>query len=161
MKIKPIKQPDESACGPTSVLMVSNYFKDKLTFEDIAIASQYIKRDGLSDNELVETLVELGYNVRHKDTARWSDLKQANSDNAVVIVSWMLDGYIGHFSVVEEVTDEAVTLAEPQTGKHITFEKIKFMRLWMGYDDVWYPVKNTDITLRWMCVVKKKKTTQA
>ncbi len=161
MKIKPIKQTDESACGPTSIQMVSNYFKDKLTFKDVAAASQYIERDGLSDKELVETLTGLGYNVKQKDTVRWSDLKKANIDTAVVIVSWMLDGYIGHFSVVEEVTDESVVLAEPQTGKHITIEKIKFMRLWMGYDEMWYPVKNTDITLRWMCVVKKKKTTQA
>jgi hypothetical protein len=74
----------------------------------------------------------------------------------VVIVSWMLDGYIGHFSVVEAVTDEAIILAEPYAGKHITIQKLKFMRLWMGYDDMWYPIKNTDIRLRWMCIVKKK-----
>lgn len=156
MKIKPLTQPDESACGPTSVLMASNYLGLNRSFENIAKTSQYIERDGLSDDDLVETLVKLGFSVRQKDSVRWSELKNANTDKSVVIVSWMLDGYIGHFSVVDDVTDDKIVLAEPQSGKLVTFEKIKFMRLWMGYDDMWYPIKNTDIKLRWMCVVKKK-----
>lgn len=138
--------------------MASNYLNAGYSFSVIAEASQYVKRDGLSDGELVESLETLEFSVRQKDTVRWSDLKKANSDDSVVIVSWMLDGYIGHFSVVDEVTEEAITLAEPTNGRHVTIEKNKFMRLWMGYDNMWYPVKNTDITLRWMCVVKKKKT---
>lgn len=156
MKIKPIKQPDESACGPTSILMTSNYFGLNYSFDDVAKTSQYVERDGLSDDDLVETLLKLGFTVTQKDTVRWSELKNAHTDKSVVIVSWMLDGYIGHFSVVDEVTDDKIVLAEPQSGKLVTFEKMKFMRLWMGYDDMWYPVKNTDIKLRWMCVVKKK-----
>lgn len=160
MKINPIKQPDESACGPTSVLMASKYFGVNYSFDDIAKTSQYIERDGLSDCDLVEVLLKLGFSVRQKDSVRWSELKNANTDKSVVIVSWMLDGYIGHFSVVDEVTDDKIVLAEPQSGKLVTFEKIKFMRLWMGYDDMWYPIKNTDIKLRWMCVVKKKAQAQ-
>lgn len=51
-----------------------------------------------------------------------------------------------------------IALADPDGDKYSRIEKIKFMRLWMDYDEVrgWYPIKNTDIQLRWMCIVLKK-----
>jgi ABC-type bacteriocin/lantibiotic exporter with double-glycine peptidase domain len=157
MKIKPLKQPDDTACGPTSIQMVSEYFDAGYTFPDVAKATKYIEKDGLGDLELVESLSALGFKVRHKINTTWSELMKANNENSVVIVSWMLNGYIGHFSVVDSVDKDSITIAEPEVGKLLTIEKIQFMRLWMGYDDMWYPIKNTDIQLRWMCVVKNKK----
>ena len=68
----------------------------------------------------------------------------------------MMLGYMGHFSVVEKVNKDFIELADPHTGKITKMKKIMFMRLWMDYDDMWYPIKNTDIQLRWMCVVSKK-----
>ena len=70
-------------------------------------------------------------------------------------------GYIGHFSVVEKVSKDSIILADPHDGKDVKMKKIVFMRLWMDYDDLWYPSKNTDIQLRWMCVVTKKNIKKA
>ena len=47
MKIKPIKQRDDSACGPTSIQMILNYFKIPYTFKEIAKVSGYKKKGGL------------------------------------------------------------------------------------------------------------------
>lgn len=157
MKIKPIKQVDDTACGPTSILMVARYFKKPITFKEIASVSLYTERQGLSDDELVESLVNLSFSVKTSLNTTWSKLLKSNTDKNVIIISWMIDGYIGHFSVVDSVTENEIILADPKNGKFKKFEKIHFMRLWMSYDDMWYPAKNTDITLRWMCVVKKKK----
>lgn len=158
MKIAPLKQRDESDCGPTCIHMAATYFGLPYSFEQIAKASQYKKKDGLSNEDLVETMKKLEFVVRTKANATWVDLIRSNTPNKVIIVSWMKFGYIGHFSIVEKVDKDFIKLADPQDGKIIKMEKIVFMRLWMDYDDMWYPSKNTDIQLRWMCIASKKRT---
>ncbi len=44
--------------------------------------------------------------------------------------------------------EDSITLSEPETGRLVTLEKMKFIWLWMSYDDMWYPEKDTDIKLR-------------
>ncbi|HET8575408.1 MAG TPA: cysteine peptidase family C39 domain-containing protein [Candidatus Paceibacterota bacterium] len=160
MKINPLKQPDDTACGPTSIQMIAEYFHTGHTFADIASVSEYIKKDGLSNADLLDTLSALGFSVRSKHDSVWSDLVRNNTSDKVIIVSWMLHGYIGHFSVVNSIDKNSITLAEPESGTLVTMEKIIFMRLWMDYDDLWYPVKSTDIQLRWMCTVTQKRKTR-
>lgn len=161
MKIQPIKQKDDSACGPTSIQMTLAYFGLPYSFEEIAKISQYKKRDGLTNKDLVETVRSLDLVVREKANSTWADLVRFNTNNKVIIVSWMKFGYIGHFSVVEKVSKDSIILADPHDGKDVKMKKIVFMRLWMDYDDLWYPSKNTDIQLRWMCVVTKKNIKKA
>ncbi len=156
MKIPLIKQRDDSACGPASIQMVVNYFKLPYSWEQIAKLSQYKKKDGLNNKDLVDTLQKLGLSVQEKASAKWADLIRFNKSDKVILVSWMMLGYMGHFSVVEKVNKDSIELADPHTGKITKMKKIMFMRLWMDYDDMWYPIKNTDIQLRWMCVVSKK-----
>jgi len=156
MKISPIKQRDDSACGPTSIQMVLTYFGIPHTFEEIATISQYKKKDGLFNTDLVETLKKMGLHVKVHTSTRWSDLVRYNTTNNVIIVSWMMKGYIGHFSLVEKVGKDFIELADPDNGKIVKMEKMIFMCLWMDYDGMWYPAKNTDIQLRWMGVVSKK-----
>ena len=156
MKILPIKQKDDSACGPTTIQMVLAYFGLSYSFEKIARISQYKKKGGLSNRDLVKTLEALDFTVREKANATWADLIRLKAANKVIIVSWMKFWYIGHFSVVEKVSKQHITLSDPYDGKSAKMGKIVFMRLWMDYDDMWYPLKNTDIQLRWMCVISKK-----
>ena len=158
MKIYPLKQRDESACGPTAIEMVLKYFNIKHSYKEIATVSKYKEEEGLSNTDIVYTLKKFDLNVKEKINTQWSDLARYNKKNNVIILSWMLDGYIGHVSVLEKITKSHIYLADPHTGTTKKIKKIVFMRLWMDYDDMWYPVKNTDIQLRWMCVASKKKT---
>ena len=157
MKISPIKQRDDSACGPTVIQMVLNYFGVRHTFKEIASISEYREKDGLSNADLVRTLKKFNLDVKERANARWGNLIRYNAEKKVIVVSWMLGGYIGHFSVVEKVGKNFIKLADPHTGTVVKMDKIMFMRLWMDYDDMWYPKKNTDIQLRWMGIVSKKK----
>jgi len=156
MKITPIKQRDEIACGPASIQMVLDYFKLPYSWGQIAEISQYKKKDGLCNVDLVNTLKVLKLNVKEKANSKWEDLLNLNTLNNVIIVSWMKLGYKGHFSVVEQVNKDSIELADPDNGKIVKIDKIKFMCLWMDYDGMWYPARNTDIQLRWMCIVSLK-----
>ena len=69
----------------------------------------------------------------------------------------MLNGYVGHYSVLDKVTSEHIYLADPEKSDIIKIPKFKFMRLWFDYEDIWYPQKTSDIQLRWLAVVKKSK----
>src|SRR3989338_8716869 len=122
MKILPIKQKDGSACGPTSIQMILNYFKVPYTFKEIAKVSGYKKKFGL--------------NVQEKANSTWADLRRFNKPDKVIVISWMMKGYIGHFSVVEKVNKDSIELADPDTGKITKMEKIIFLRLWMDCDDM-------------------------
>lgn len=154
LKLHSIKQWDGNACGPASIEMTAGYLGVPLARATIAKVSRYRQRQGLSNVELVETLRDLGFGVRAKSLATWADLRAASrSQKSVAIVSWMLDGYIGHFSVVEKVTADGVYLADPLSGKIVRLQRIAFLRLWLDYDELWYPRTNGDIQLRWIAVV--------
>lgn len=110
---------------------------------------------------MIEVLRAFNLTIQEKANATWTDLVRLNTPNKVIIVSWMKSGFIGHFSVVEKVEKNHITLVDPQEGKYSKMQKMVFMRLWMDYDDMWYPRKNSDIQLRWMCVVSKKSKKKA
>lgn len=153
-KIAPIKQWDEDSCGPACIEMTACYFNVPLTRDQIIKVTAYKEREGLLNTQLVGSLEVLGFQVESESSVSWERLQQANTDKVVIIVSWMLNGYIGHFSIVDHLTDSHIHLADPENGKISKFEKIRFLRLWMDYDDMWYPETNTDIQLRWMCIVR-------
>lgn len=158
MKIIPTKQLDDSACGPTSIHMVLTYFDIPHKLSEISKLSQYRQKDGLSNQDLVKTLEKFDLKTKEKANAKWDDLVKYNTKHNVIIVSWMMKGYIGHFSVVNQVREKFIELADPERGAINKIDKLIFMRLWLDYDNMWYPIKNTDIQLRWMCVVSKNKT---
>jgi len=158
MKISPIKQRDDSACGPTTIQMILKYFGIQHSYKEVITVSKYKAEEGLSNKDIVNVFKKFNFNVKEKTNTQWSDLVCYNTRNNAIVVSWMLEGYIGHFSVVEKVSKNFIELADPHSGKIIKMGRIMFMRLWMDYDDIWYPIKNTDIQLRWMCIVSKKKT---
>ena len=100
-KIIPIKQRDASACGPTSIEMVLKYFDIPHTVTDIAKVTNYKKEDGIYNRQLVSVLQHYGLRTKVLKNASWENLIELNTKDSVIILSWMLDGYIGDLSVLE------------------------------------------------------------
>lgn len=159
MKIKPIKQRDSNACAPTCIEMVLNYFDIPNTVKNISEVTSYRKTGGMYNRQIVSALQTFGLKTTISINTSWEKLQESNSPDSVIIVSWMLDGYIGHVSVVEKVDQKFINLAEPTTGKILKIEKIKFLRLWLDYEKKeevpMYPESKSNIQLRWMVVVSK------
>ena len=53
MKIKPLKQPNSLACGPTCIYLAMQYFGDKISFKDIEKLTDYKKKEGVTDEDIV------------------------------------------------------------------------------------------------------------
>lgn len=155
MKFRPIKQSDASACGPTAIKVVADYFEIKASAAYIKRLAKYDKNEGVSNSDIVRTLRLLHLKVQEKANASWKDLDKFNSKKHAVIVSWMFKGYIGHVSVLEKVTKTHIFLADSIEGKIIKLPKLVFLRLWMDYDGMWYPKKQSDIQLRWIALISK------
>jgi len=157
-EILPVKQRDSIGCGPACILMVARALRKHLTHGKIAKVTKYKGRGGLSNSELVVALKDLGFYCREESSVTWKILaKEAVKPDQVVIVSWMLEGVIGHFSVVKKVTFKHILLVDSKKGNILKIDKMRFMRLWLDYDEMWYPKVNTDIQLRWMLVVSLHK----
>ncbi len=160
VKVIPIKQRDASACGPTCVEMTLKYFDVPYTVADIAKVTNYKKEGGIYNKKLVSTLEHYGLKTKVLKNTSWEKLMELNTKDSVIILSWMLDGYIGHLSVLEKVDKKHVYLAEPTTGKVLKMGKIKFLRLWLDYEAKpevpMYPESKSNIQLRWMCIVSRQ-----
>jgi ABC-type bacteriocin/lantibiotic exporter with double-glycine peptidase domain len=153
MKIEPMKQPNDSACGPTCIFLAVRYFGDATTFEKIEELTEYKKNDGVTDEDIVKVCNQLGHKTERLLNSSWDDLTSRNTENTVLIVSWMQDGYKGHVSIVDKVDKDHIFLIDSDEGKVIKMEKVQFMRLWMEYDGLSWPNTSADIHLRPLIVI--------
>ncbi len=159
IKITPIKQRDASACGPTSIEMTLKYFDVPHTVADITRITNYKKEGGIYNKQLVGVLQHYGLKTKVLKNTSWEQLMGLNTKDSVIILSWMLDGYIGHLSVLDNVDKDHIYLAEPTTGEILRIGKIKFLRLWLDYEAKaevpLFPESKSDIQLRWLCIASK------
>jgi len=58
MKIKVKKQPNSSACGPTVIQLVTQYFKKPVSFVEISKLTSFKRTEGLSNDEIVQSAEE-------------------------------------------------------------------------------------------------------
>ena len=156
MKIELVKQWDSDSCGPASIIMALRHFNMPHTRKQVSSITNYKKEEGLTNSQLITALRSFNVRVKTKTKIDWNELMALSTPENVLIVSWMLNGYIGHFSVVEKVTQTHIFLADPVIGKVRKMQRLIFLRLWFHFGDRWYPEKNSDIELRWIAIVSKK-----
>jgi len=155
MKIKPLKQPNSIACGPVCIYLAVRYLGDKVTFKKIEELTDYKKKEGVTDEDIVNVCNQLGHKTERLLNASWEDITSQNNKDTVLIVSWMQDGYKGHVSIVDKVNKDHIFLIDSDEGKVIKMKKVQFMRLWMEYDGLWWPNNSEDIHLRPLIVIKR------
>lgn len=148
-----IRQRHSSGCGPACILMVTRYFGLHYSRRFIEQQCGNWKPEGMSERRFVNVLRRLGLATTTSTNTQWHQLVYLSRSTAALVVSWMLDGNIGHFSVVERVTSTHIWLADPETATYVRFSKYAFLRLWHHYNSLWYPRRTSDITLRWVAVV--------
>jgi len=139
--------------------MALAYFSIPYTVKNITQVTDYKKDGGLTNTQIVSAIKILGLKTQTYTGVGWEKLAELNTKDSVIILSWMLEGYIGHVSVLEKITDTHIFLAEPTTGTILKIQKIKFLRMWWDFEardrDIWYPEALSDIQLRFMIVVQK------
>jgi len=137
--------------------MALNYFSVPYTVKQISKITDYKKEGGMYNRQIVDAIRTFSLQATLKKNISWEELAKLNTRDSVIIISWMLDGYIGHVSIIDKVTETHVFLAEPTSGKIQKIEKVRFLRQWWDFEgqnrDVWYPETKADVQLRVAIIV--------
>jgi ABC-type bacteriocin/lantibiotic exporter with double-glycine peptidase domain len=155
-KVIPRLPSHSRSCGPVCIKMAADYFGLPYSLAYIDEVSRARERGGLTNDELIRTLRRLGFAVRPRVRGSWQDLRTLNTAGRLIILAWMLEGYRGHFSVLDRATSEHIYIADPEVSGVRRLPKHTFMRLWFDYDNIAYPRTRSDISLRWMALVSRK-----
>ena len=104
-------------------------------------------RNGTRPDGMVGALLALGYRrARLRERLKWHELRRlAKNKRAVIIVSWWSDldagdrypkalPADGHWSVVTQITADAITLYDPDAPQPRTLPRIFFEARWYDYD---------------------------
>lgn len=159
MKIIPLKQRDSGCCAPTCIKMVADFFGLQVPLARIIRISGYDtkRKDGLRNAQIINSFQKLSLEAKEKKNVSWAELRRENRADTAIMVSWIFADGDEHVSVVEKVTKDHIWLADSIEGKIIKFAKNKFLALWIDFLGE-YPEKRADIILRWMMVIKKKRS---
>jgi ABC-type bacteriocin/lantibiotic exporter with double-glycine peptidase domain len=85
MKIKPMKQSNSLACGPTCIYLAAKYFGDKTSFKKIEELTDYKKKEGVTDEDIVSVLKKLGLETKKSINSSWEYLVSENTEDTILI----------------------------------------------------------------------------
>lgn len=139
--MKPLKKyirETKGLCGPASLkILLAHYGKD-VAEQELKNLSNANPETGTDHDGLMKAAKALGFKPTEKDNATLENLRQYVDNGVPVIVGWWsgeMDEAGDHYSVVYEVTDQTVSMVDPQLGTGITtFYKDDFDQRWYDFD---------------------------
>jgi ABC-type bacteriocin/lantibiotic exporter with double-glycine peptidase domain len=130
IKLKPFKQAKEGFCGPVVLRMAMNYFGVQASEEELAKVASTSEKWGTPVSGMVEAAKHFGFDVFYKEEASIKDLGDYVLDKKMpVIVRWFSEDE-GHYSVVIDISDKNIVMADPLFAKKRIISVEKFSRVW-------------------------------
>ncbi len=146
IKLKKVKQ-SSGFCGPASLSSLLDYYGVKMSERELGNLCGTSKALGTEPEVLLEVLKKLGFKAVAKRNGTWEDLQKLVTHGTPVLVDWWSDfgkPAEGHYSLVYKVTDDKISLMDPEIGGYRTMGKERFMKLWYDFylsgkkNDQWY-----------------------
>lgn len=152
LDITPYRQTRDGYCGPASLKMLLRFHGVDQHEEYLAGLSGCSNEDGVDVGGLARAVEQFGFQAIIRQMASLDDLKYwVVARRTPVIVDWW-SGTCGHYSVVVDVTDEEISLADPEMGAIRSWSWERWHPLW--FDFRYYPPGDpSDLVLRSMLVV--------
>lgn len=145
-------QPNESSCGPSSLKIVLDYFKDKRSV-DYLIKETKCDENGTLHSGFIEAMEKLGYKYFEQADSSVEQIENFIQKGIPVIVDYQDHHFHsgGHFSVVIGYDNEKFIFSNPSLEeKHEWINKKDFEKDWWEEDE---PGK---IVKKWMLAVYPK-----
>ena len=134
------KQETDYSCGPASLKMVLGYFGVEKTEAELIELTGAKAGLGCEPPTIVEAAEKLGFGADYVEYSSLEEIKERMEKDEMVIVDWFSPEVCGHYSVVVELTDENITLANPTHGDHTMMTHEDFLNHWFELDQ--YPPKD-------------------
>ncbi|MEK7113029.1 MAG: cysteine peptidase family C39 domain-containing protein [Patescibacteria group bacterium] len=138
-RIKPYEQRFKFSCGPSSLLIA--YQSLGVEYDEARLVTE-IGTDitGTSWEEMLLHPLRMGLKAELRGNSTWNELKR-DFRRGVLIVGWSVnfpDTPSEHFSVVRDITDDLIELADPGIpikDQPNIMEKEEFLVKWQGEVD--------------------------
>jgi len=131
--LKFVEQSNNYFCGPASLVSLLSYYGIEKTQDEIAVMCGSNPDDGTDPEGLKKCLKDLGFEPVEIVGGSWSQLREHIINNTPIIVGWYSD-FIEpgdeHYSVVIDITNNDITLMDPEIGEKRTIDKEDFLRRW-------------------------------
>jgi predicted double-glycine peptidase len=134
LSIKPIRQKKNYWCGPACLKMVLEYFGIKASTSNIASETHFTPALGVEASSIVNFAKKLGLEAFYKDFSSIDEIKKYVNINKIPAIVDYFDANDGHYSVVVEVKDKHVYLADPYTGYIKSLKINRFLRVWFDFE---------------------------
>lgn len=174
INIKPFKQTDDSRCGPACVKMILDFYgiKDKYGLD---ISEDIICREcnwsyelGCTNDDIVKALRSYDIRCEAFTNSTLEDLQRWVSSGYPVIVDWLSPGAgpsvmsdnqyggempNGHSSIVVDIDDKDIYLADPEVGALRYIPRDEFLRVWFDWEQDPYLQRCEDLVLQLAIVI--------
>jgi ABC-type bacteriocin/lantibiotic exporter with double-glycine peptidase domain len=145
--IKPIQQPDDITCGPTSLKHVAEYLGLRVSMKRLITLCK-TGRNGTSTKHMIDAANKLGLSVMVMEYATLqhlqSALKYRPKEQRAVIVSYLYDlddkyrpqEESGHWAMVASYlsSKSRIVLFDSATGKRKSYDWSDFRARWWDFD---------------------------
>lgn len=163
INLKPYQQKSAGFCGPVCLKMVMDFYGVFIPEEKINKAVGAIFDRKISGKKMVEAAKSFGFNVYSKEKATIKDLERFVEEGKPVIVRWFLADAEpdGHYSVVVDINEREIILADPIIKKILIYTRRRrmsirnFLKVWFDYKGE-YLNRPEDMIIRLMLVLVPK-----
>lgn len=139
-RIFPIKQPDETSCGPAALKMAMSILGKRASVSAM-IALCKTNKNGTTTNKMISAIRTLGIPalILEKTTLRHvlASLKTAPSQKRAILVSYLyakdMDPDSGHWAVVSSFkrSHGRIVLLDSYTGRKTSYDWLEFRKRWI------------------------------
>jgi|SRR3989344_4522237 len=137
MKIPLYKQEFPWSCFATCVKMILEYYGVIKLERDLRVLLKTTPSYGTIWEFAERGIKEIGFELIWKKFWNLDDIVSLVVESIPVIVGVKREGEIhGHATTVVDISENHVTVVDPQNGELITFDKGKFLKLWGGRENI-------------------------
>lgn len=141
--VKKIKQLNDYYCGPAALESFLDFFGVKKDQNELARLCETSPGEGTGNENLVSCLDSLGFNAQEHSPATWEGMKEyIERTDEPVIVGWYSDREEPgdeHYSVAYQMTNEEITMMDPEFGDELKVPRAKFMEAWRKTEPInWF-----------------------
>lgn len=160
MNLKARKQKTNHTCGPAALRTIFNYYKVKVSEQELILLGD-IGEEGTDFQTMRQLAHEYGFSFYAKQYGNLEDIKKFIKRGYPVLVCYQSgtnNGNNGHYSVIFDIDDSFIYLADP--ANYIEGDKKKFsenrkmlidtfMEHWWEEDD--------KVIKRWFAIISPRK----
>jgi len=161
MNLRACKQKTNYTCGPAALRTIFNYYKVKVSEQELILLGD-ITEEGTDFQTMRNLSHEFGFSFYSRINGNLEDIKKYLKRNIPVLVcfqSGVNNGNNGHYSVIYDIDESFVYLADPSNwieGEKTRYSKNIKMRI-DTFMEHWWEEEDVKVIKRWFAIIRPRK----